>query len=310
MAEEGRCERRLAKRAGVGPVEPALCYVEPAPLGAVDPPMCRWLAYSGAPIFLEELLFEPEHSLIDQSLAARTDEVPTNGDGFGIGWYGEKETPGLYRDTQPAWNDDNLRDLAAHIRSRLFFAHVRSATAGLAVQQSNCHPFRCGRWLFMHNGKIQDFQRIRRELLLAVAPELFGGIQGTTDSEVMFYLALTFGLEDDPIGGVERMAGFIEETARGKGIENPLQMTLGVSDGRRVFAIRYSSQGRSKSLYHSLNVESLRELNPELPLGTYAIVSEPWSDLSDHWEKIPESTVVTVFDGTIETRAFEPQPPG
>ncbi len=269
--------------------------------------MCRWLAYSGAPIFLEELIFRPEHSLIDQSLAARTDEVPTNGDGFGIGWYGEKDTPGLYRDVQPAWNDENLRDLAAHIRSRLFLAHVRSATEGIPVQQSNCHPFRSGRWLFMHNGKIQGFPRIRRQLLLAVAPELFGQIQGTTDSEAMFYLALTFGLEEDPIGGVERMAGFVEATARAHGIDNPLQMTLGLADGRRIFAFRYSSQGRSKSLWHSLGAESLRDLNPDLPLGTWAIVSEPLTNLSDHWEKIPESTSVTVFDGQIEKRPFEPK---
>lgn len=269
--------------------------------------MCRWLAYSGAPIFLEDLLFRPEHSLIDQSLAARTDDTTTNGDGFGIGWYGEKAEPGLYRDTRPAWNDDNLRDLAGHIRSPLFFAHVRSASAGIPVQQTNCHPFRHGRSLFMHNGWIQDFPRLRRELSLAIAPELYGAIQGSTDSEVMFFLALTFGLEEDPIGAVERMAGFVERTGRDKGIEAPLQMTVALSDGRRIFAFRYSSVGRSKNLFHSLGLDHLRELNPDLPRGTHAIVSEPLTDLSDQWEKIPEGSVVTVSDGKIERRPFTPR---
>lgn len=271
--------------------------------------MCRWLAYSGAPILLEDLLFRPEHSLIDQSLAARTDDITTNGDGYGIGWYGERETPGLYKDTRPAWNDDNLRDLAANIRSRLFFAHVRSATAGIPVQQTNCHPFRCGRWLFMHNGFITGFPRLRRELLLAIDPELFDGLRGSTDSEAMFFLALTFGLEDDPIGAVERMAGFVEKAGRLQGIEAPLQMTVGISDGHRIFAFRYASAGRPKNLFHSLNLDSLRELNPELPRGTYAIVSEPLTDLSEHWERIPPGSVVTVVDGEIETRPFTPRPP-
>ena len=271
--------------------------------------MCRWLAYSGAPIFLEDLLFRPEHSLIDQSLASRTDDTTTNGDGFGIGWFGERETPGVYKDTRPAWNDDNLRDLAANIRSRLFFAHVRSASAGIPVQQSNCHPFRHGRWLFMHNGYIEGFARLRRELLLAIAPELFAEIQGSTDSEVMFFLALTFGLDDDPLGGVERMAGFVEATGRARGVEAPLQMTLGVSDGRRIFAFRYSTRGRSKNLFHNLNIGSLRGVNPDLPDGTHAIVSEPLTNLSEEWEKIPEASAVTVVDGRIERRPFTPRPP-
>ncbi|MDX1504007.1 MAG: class II glutamine amidotransferase [Thermoanaerobaculia bacterium] len=272
--------------------------------------MCRWLAYSGAPIYLEDLLFRPEHSLIDQSLAARTDDNTTNGDGFGIGWYGERETPGVYRDVRPAWNDDNLRDLAANIRSRLFFAHVRSATVGLAVQQSNCHPFRSGRWLFMHNGYIEGFPRLRRRLLQEVSDDLFPEIRGTTDSEVMFYLALTFGLADDPAAAIERMAGFVEAVGRERGVAAPLQMTVGVSDGRRIHAVRYSTRGRSKSLFHSLHLDSLREINPDLPDGTWAIVSEPLTDLSAQWEKIPEATVVTVCDGEIERRPFTPRPPG
>jgi predicted glutamine amidotransferase len=54
----------------------------------------------GRPIFLETLLFEPEFSLIAQSLHARKAVVATNGDGFG--WYGERPVPGLYRDILPA----------------------------------------------------------------------------------------------------------------------------------------------------------------------------------------------------------------
>jgi glutamine amidotransferase len=123
--------------------------------------MCRWLAYSGGPIRLEELLFEPRQNLIDQSLTSKSAETPTNGDGFGVGWHGAREQPGLFRSVRPAWNDANLRDLAANIESPLFLAHVR-ATSHATVQETNCHPFRYGRWLFVHNGEIFEIEKLRR----------------------------------------------------------------------------------------------------------------------------------------------------
>ena len=115
--------------------------------------MCRWLAYSGSPVLLEELLYTPKHSLIDQSLHSTMGAETTNGDGFGVGWYGAQETPGTFHSTEPIWNDRNMRNLAAHLESGLVFAHIR-ASSGTPVQLTNCHPFRHGRWLWMHNGVI------------------------------------------------------------------------------------------------------------------------------------------------------------
>lgn len=155
--------------------------------------MCRWLAYSGTPIALEELLVKRDRSLIDQSLHSRLGATTTNGDGFGVGWYEDGETPRLYRSTHPAWNDRNLRELAAGIRSPLFMAHIRAST-GTAIQETNTHPFRHGRWLWMHNGLVREFPTVKRELVLAVDASLYPSIEGTTDSEALFFLALTFGL--------------------------------------------------------------------------------------------------------------------
>ena len=120
--------------------------------------MCRWLAYSGTPMLLERLLYTPVHSLIDQSLHSRLGAETTNGDGFGIGWYGDSPTPGTFKSTEPAWNDRNLRELASHVRSGLVFAHIRAAI-GSPVQLTNCHPFKHDDWLFMHNGFIDGFDR-------------------------------------------------------------------------------------------------------------------------------------------------------
>ena len=205
--------------------------------------MCRWLAYSGSPIRLEELLLNRDRSLIDQSLHSRLGATTTNGDGFGVGWYDDGDTPRLYRSVHPAWNDRNLRELAAGISSHLFLSHIRAST-GTAIQETNTHPFRYGRWLWVHNGLIREFPRLRRELVLAIDDSLFTSIEGTTDSETMFYLALTFGLESDPVAAVERMVGFVEETGRRHGVEHPLQMTIGTTDGQQRVRVPVLERGR------------------------------------------------------------------
>ncbi len=275
--------------------------------------MCRWLAYSGTPVLLETILYEPEHSLIDQSLHSRMGVETTNGDGFGVGWFGpEMRTPAIVRETGPAWNNRNLREIAGHVRSSLFFAHIRAST-GSPVQQTNCHPFRHGRWMWMHNGAIAEFHRVRRDLALAVDPRLYLDIEGSTDSEMMFFLALTFGLEQDPPGAVARMAGLIEEIGHEHGVEYPLQMTVAVTEGHRIWAFRYSTQGASRSLYYSSRVETLRALHPSLPFlreasdATRLIVSEPLGDLPGVWNKVPENSYGVVRPEGDAMLSFTPR---
>jgi predicted glutamine amidotransferase len=280
------------------------------------PDMCRWNAYFGEPLLIDELLYGTKHGLIDESLHSRMGAETTNGDGFGLGWYveGRRENPARYRSVNPAWNDANLRDLARHIESPLFLAHIRAAV-GSPVQQTNCHPFRHGRWLFVHNGLINGFKAMRRDLLLGVDPALFTGIAGSTDSEVLFYTALTLGLEADPIAAMERAIGLVEATGESHGVEYPFQGTVGLTDGERLWAVRYSSEHRSRSLYISENVSALKALHPEnarlqeLADEDRVIVSEPLGDLSGAWLEVPESTVLVVEPGDHERVPFEPRRP-
>ena len=276
--------------------------------------MCRWLAYSGSPIRLEELLVKRDRSLIDQSLHARQGATTTNGDGFGVGWYEEGESPRVYRSTHPAWNDRNLRELAAGVTSPLFLAHIRAST-GTAIQETNTHPFRYDNWLWMHNGLVREFQQLRRELVLAVDASLFPSIEGTTDSEVLFFLALTFGLEEDPIPAVEQTVGFVEEVGHRHGVEHPIQMTIATTDGGTLWAFRYSSEGDSRSLYFSTRMDTLKAAYPDstelagLSDETRVVVSEPLGDLPGAWNAVPESHVGIVQPGTDELRPFTPTPP-
>jgi glutamine amidotransferase len=276
--------------------------------------VCRWLAYSGSPLRLDELLLKPARSLVDQSLHSHEGATTTNGDGFGVGWYAADGLPRLYRSTHPAWNDRNLRELASSVESPLFFAHVRAST-GTAIQETNTHPFRHGRWLWMHNGAIRGYERVMRELRLAIGADLFPAVEGTTDSETMFHLALTFGLEDDVPGAVERMVGFVEEVGHRHDVEFPMQMTVATTDGVRIWGFRYSSEGDSRTLYYSTRLDQLCALHPEqtrfaeLSEETRVIVSEPLGDLEGAWNAVPESSWGVVQAGQDELHPFAPTRP-
>jgi predicted glutamine amidotransferase len=261
---------------------------------------------------MDEALFKTQHGIVDQSIHARMGAEPTNGDGFGVGWYGTSGDPAIYRSVAPAWADANLRELAGHIESPLFLVHVRAAI-GSPVQQTNCHPFRHGRWLFVHNGYIAEFDILRRDLMLAIDPGLFAAVQGSTDTEVVFHLALTFGLEDDPIAALEATVRLIEETATRHGVEAPVQASFGASDGERLWAVRYASEGRPRSLFASTDVDAIRHLHPDNPRfqrlspDDRLIVSEPFSDLPGVWQEVPPSTAVTVGrGGQLDERPFQP----
>lgn len=274
--------------------------------------MCRWMAYYGDPMLVDDLLFRPVHSIIDQSLHSRMGATTTNGDGFGIGWYGEGAEPAVFKGVDPAWNDANLREVSRQIRTPLLFAHVRAST-GTAVQRSNCHPFRWHEWLWMHNGVLAGFHDYKRELAMQVDPALYADIEGSTDSEMLFFLALTFGLRDDPVGAVESAVGLVERVAAEHGVVHPVQMTVATSNGESVWVFRYSSEGTSRSLFYSTDIARLRELYPDIEViaragdETRLVVSEPLRDLPGAWNEVPESSVYIIGPGADELVAFQPR---
>ncbi|MFZ1320300.1 MAG: class II glutamine amidotransferase [Ignavibacteria bacterium] len=269
--------------------------------------MCRWLAYTGSPIWMSKILIEPKDSLIDQSLHARKG-IPTNGDGFGIGWYDRNNSAGLFRSLRPAWNDPNLKDLVSHIGSHLFLAHIRAASLA-PIQETNCHPFRYKNILFVHNGQINNFDKIHQKLISLISPEYFGNIQGSTDTEIMFHLALSFGLEKDVPSSISKMVQAINSAGKEAGVSCDLTMTLGISDGNSLWGFRYANDGNSPSLFISPGIEDLIRLNPSLngKLNNFAasLVSEPIGKYQEIWKPVPGNTVVLIKDEKINYAPFQ-----
>jgi glutamine amidotransferase len=246
--------------------------------------MCRFLAYQGRPIFLADLVASPCHSLIHQSLHASESKTETNGDGFGIGWYGELPEPGLYREVRPAWSDENLRSLCDQVRSPLFFAHVRAAT-GTATTRANCHPYAVGRFLFMHNGQVGGYRKLRRRVEALIPDDLYLQRHGTTDTEAIFLAALAAGLADDPVVAVRSTLACIRAEMLHCDIGEPLRFTAALTDGSQLWAFRWSSDGAPPTLYY-------REEE-----GGLVVVSEPIDDRTEAWRAVPPNSVLSAAPG-------------
>jgi predicted glutamine amidotransferase len=241
--------------------------------------MCRFLAYTGEPVFLDTLLIEPASSLVSQSLAAREAKTVVNGDGCGVGWYGARTEPGIYRGTLPAWSDANLASLCHQVVAPMFLAHVRSATSG-EVSMANCHPFAAGRHLFMHNGQIGGYDRIRRSVEAMIPDDLYARRRGNGDSEAIFLAALGHGLNTDPITALARTLAVCQRIMAANGISLALRFTAILADGERLLAIRWASDDHPPSLYW-------RRLE-----GGIAIASEPFGETGDTWQTVPPGSAM------------------
>lgn len=253
--------------------------------------MCRFLAYAGEPAFLDTLLIEPASSLVSQSLAAREAKTMVNGDGCGIGWYGARPEPGLYRGTLPAWSDANLASLCHQVEAPMFLAHVRSATSG-EVSTANCHPFAAGRHLFMHNGQIGGYDRIRRAVEAMIPDDLYTRRRGNGDSEAIFLAALGQRLATDPVAALSRTLSSCQALMQASGIDAALRFTAILADGETLRAFRWASDDRPPSLYW-------RQLDTGI-----AIASEPFGAPGDPWKTVPPGSVMTAGRDNVSFSDF------
>lgn len=247
--------------------------------------MCRWIAYRGDPVYLEDVIVNPRHSLVHQSLHASEGKTETNGDGFGVGWYGERDVPGLYREVRPAWSDENLKSLCAQVRSRLFFAHVRAAT-GTQTSRANCHPYAHAGWMFMHNGQVGGFTGLRRRIENLIPDEFYTARHGTTDSESLFLAALARIGAHDPVEAFASVLADVKAQMREAGITEALRFTSALTNGRDIYAFRWACDGKAPTLYWRKDKS-----------GGLCVVSEPYDEERGCWIPIPQGSVLVAKAG-------------
>ncbi|PWY56496.1 class II glutamine amidotransferase [Legionella qingyii] len=258
--------------------------------------MCRFVAYIGKEdILLANLLVKPNNSLIKQSLLARESRTLTNGDGFGLGWYTPfDKTPALFTSLFPAWNDRNFSYIAKKTRAQLFFAHIRAASTG-GISHFNCHPFIYKNWLFMHNGFIPFFKKIKRQISNLLDDDIYSWIKGSTDSELIFalFLQLAKNLKiknsHDIHNILLKTLQIINELVKQYHKKAVSYFNICITDGKRIVAFRYCTSARTKpeTMYFSLSESLAKSATKETVYNYVIIASEKLSTNGFKWQIIP-----------------------
>jgi len=130
---------------------------------------------------------------------------------------------------------------------------------------------------------------------MAIPEELYPRRKGATDSEALFLLALAEGLDSDPLGAMSRAVSRLETLSRQKGGTPHVRLAAALSDGERLYAVRYASDDRAPTLYHRLNAE----------MGGRAVVSEPLEPEGD-WLPIKSGRFCVFEAGKVTEMPFAP----
>jgi len=247
------------------------------------------------PAVLEDLLYEPEHSLIIQSYKPKEMISGTvNADGFGIGWYHPQKDvkPFTYKSTLPIWNDVNLPSLSRYIESGCILSYVRSATPQQPLDLSNCQPFTYGNLLFTHNGRIDKFHKtLCRPIRNILSDKIYGIISGNTDSEHIFALILN-NCQKYPKKTLEQSlyTTLLELQELAESYQTNVYANVTISDGKRLDAARFATKPPAPSLYWLQ--DKSKDTNPII------IASEPL--FSGNWTNFPENSIINAGeDGYI-----------
>ena len=270
--------------------------------------MCRFTLYLGPPVRLSSLLLEPSHSLIKQSINSHERSEPLNGDGFGVGWYAHEfsNEPAVFRSITPAWNNRNLHNLARVVASSCVLAHVRAATQSSGVNEANCHPFRYGNYLCMHNGDVGNFRIIKRRLLESVCDEAFNNVFGSTDSEHFFAVIIdeliksgkheALDLATALDSAIQRVVDIVKMYGGGE----PSYLNVAISDGVNAVISRYTNDPEylPETLYYYTG--HLYESCEQDQLGSDAVVvsSERLTE-DDNWQPVPPNHLIILSRGQL-----------
>ncbi len=240
--------------------------------------MCRFLAYLGAPIGLEDFVWGPPHSIVRQSWAPRHQrQGAVNADGFGMGWYdlAVRPEPARWRSPRPAWVERNIRSVAGLARTTCALAAVRDATPPAPVEESGTPPFAAGSWLFAHNGAVDGFAGpLGVQLRRMVSVTRAAAIEGSSDSEVLFALVLDhLDAGADPGTALTEVVAHVDHLG---GTTSQTRLNLVLTDGRRTAAT-----ARGDSLFVLESDDAV------------TVASEPYDD-DPRWCPVPAGTLVEV----------------
>jgi gamma-glutamyl hercynylcysteine S-oxide hydrolase len=230
--------------------------------------MCRHLAWLGNPRTLSALVLEPPFGLLTQSYAPRRQRYGRfNADGWGVGFFvPDRPAPVRWRSAKPFWSDASFASLGPVLSAGCVLAAVRSATAGMPIEEGATAPFSDGKWLLSHNGRID-----RSVLPLDPAAE------STCDSALL--AAHVFG------SGPEGLAEIVPALAR----KDPAaRLTLLLTDGSRILGTTWGD-----TLSYLVDEDGV------------VVASEPYDD-DPRWVDVPDRHLIEVTPAGVALTELEP----
>lgn len=256
--------------------------------------------------YLTKLLWFYEHSIFKQCYkepyTPYDDNNPRNHkinlDGFGIGFFADN-IPKKYTNIIPSWNDTNLFQIIPYIKTKVLLTHIRAVDSlsesnfkylgnksNTPVHLYNCHPFIYKNWMFCHNGFIECFYKgsCRKKIINKIKNHLLLEILGTTDSEYIFYLIISYyEIYNDMIKSIINCIKFLNKFS---GI---ITVNLIITDGINTYATRYVNSNNDKppSLYYI-------KKNDEIILS-----SEPLEKNNTEWILVKKNSIISIKDFEI-----------
>lgn len=274
---------------------------------------------SAVPSRAHRSLVEAENALSAQSMR--------HPDGWGIGWILDDDAY-IIKSANAAHACARFQRASRRLTSHTFLVHVRRATVG-TVDHVNAHPFRCGRWLFAHNGTIFGFEQLRGWLEAQIDPALEPLIHGDTDSECLFFFVLSRLVQagadrtgrapsDAPtVARIVRLALLeLDARAAALGVHRPILNVL-LTDGRLLVAHKagmplfLSTQKRYCADFHTCEAPSkvcMELVRPNAPVNHLLIASERIGEVENRWEEITDGATV-LLDNAFRISS-QPPPEG
>tara|TARA_B110000208_G_scaffold191728_1_gene259812 strand:+ start:6257 stop:7069 length:813 start_codon:yes stop_codon:yes gene_type:complete len=237
--------------------------------------MCRWYIYIGKKINIYDIIYNNKHSIFKQSyqkkftpfIESNNRDNEVNVDGFGLGWY-NNNVPYLYLSIKTPWTDLNLKNISKILETNFIFAHIRGIkpfSNNYQVHEYNCHPFNYKNFLFMHNGDIVNFNKIKKNIILQLKDNIYNIIKGTTDSEHIFALFLNL-LDEKYLNNqyieVNIFKNYILKLIKLLNSFNNevMSLNLAITDGKTIICTRYinSEKENPPSLYYKINNDNIQ----------------------------------------------------
>jgi predicted glutamine amidotransferase len=198
-------------------------------------------------------------------------------------------------------------------------AHVRAATEGFGVTESNCHPFAAGQFAFMHNGSVGEFHKLKRRLREKLTDDTYISIHGTTDSEHLFALFRDHAKRLQHNSSAEIMAAALQATladvirlTAAIGTTRRSLVNVAVTDGQCAVVSRFTTDdSEGLSLYIRTGEKFVceegvcRMQDNRDQHATVIVASEPLTK-EPGWKEVPRNHLVLIHaDHRAEIRSIE-----